>query len=99
MTDLVGRPGQQGAVVAGEHQDRRDHPPPIAACTGLARSWRLRRDVRESYIAASQKVEQDFSLSKLDFDAERIVAIETFLAVERALLRHVEESLLIAGDG
>ena len=69
-------------------------PAAIAACTGLARSWRLRRDVRESYITASQKVEQDFSLSKLDFDAKKIVTIETFLAVERALLRHVEESLL-----
>ena len=44
-----------------------ESPAAIAACTGLARSWRLRRDVRESYIAASQKVEQDFSLSKLDF--------------------------------
>jgi hypothetical protein len=65
----------------------------ISACTSLARSWRLRRDVRESYITASRKVEQDFSLSKLAFDAEKIVAIETFLAVERALLRHVEESL------
>lgn len=42
-----------------------------AACTGLARSWRLRRDLRESYIIASQKVEQDFSLARLDFDAKR----------------------------
>lgn len=64
------------------------------ACTGLARNWRLRRDVRENYITASQKVEQDFSLSKLDFDDEKIIAIETFLAGERALLRHLEESLL-----
>ena len=29
-------------------------PAAIAACTNLARSWRLRRDVRESYIVASQ---------------------------------------------
>jgi hypothetical protein len=69
-------------------------PAAVAACTGLARSWRLRRDVRDSYKAASQKVEQDFSLSKLAFDVMKIVAVETFLAVERALLRHVEESLL-----
>jgi hypothetical protein len=66
----------------------------VVACTGLARNWRLRRDVRESYVGASQIVEQDFSLSKLDLDAKKIVAIETFQAVERALLRHVEESLL-----
>jgi hypothetical protein len=69
-------------------------PAAVAACTGLARSWRLRRDVRESYIAASQKVEQNFSFSKLAFDAKKIVTIETFLAVEMALLRYVEESLL-----
>jgi PglZ domain len=69
-------------------------PAAVAACTGLAQSWRLRRDVRDSCMAASQKVEQDFSLSKLTFDAKKIVAIETFLAVEKALLRHVEESLL-----
>ena len=69
-------------------------PPAEVACTGVARNWRLRRDVRESYITASQKVEQDFSLSTLDFDANKIVAIETFLTVEGALLRHVEESLL-----
>src|SRR5439155_18495701 len=31
---------------------------------------------------------------KLAFDAVKIVASETFLAVERGLLRHVEESLL-----
>ncbi|MFZ5833655.1 MAG: hypothetical protein ACOY3P_26505 [Planctomycetota bacterium] len=69
-------------------------PAAIAACTSLARFWRLRRDVRESYTLASQKVEQDFSLATLDFDSKKIVAIETFLGVERVLLRHVEESLL-----
>jgi PglZ domain len=69
-------------------------PAAVAACTTLARSWRLRRDVRDSYIAASLKVEQDFSLSKLPFDATKIVSVETFLALERALLRHVETALL-----
>jgi hypothetical protein len=69
-------------------------PAAIAACKSLARSWRLRRDVRESYISASEKVEQDFSVSNLAFDAKKIVGIETFLAVERALLKHVEVSLL-----
>jgi hypothetical protein len=71
-----------------------ESPAAIAACTTLARSWRLRRDVRESYITASQKVEQDYKLATLAFDAEKIVAVETFLTVERALLRHVQESLL-----
>lgn len=69
-------------------------PAAIAACTSLAHSWRQQRKLRESYVAASQKVEQDYKLSTLAFDAKKIVTIETFLAVERALLRHVEESLL-----
>lgn len=66
----------------------------VFACTSLANSWRQQRKLRDSYIVASQKVEQDFSLSTLQFDAERIVQIETFLAVERALLRQVENTLL-----
>ena len=56
--------------------------------------WRLRRDVRESYVAAASKVEQEFSLAQMDFDAGQIVEVETFLALEKALQRHVEQSLL-----
>ncbi len=69
-------------------------PAAVAACTSLASVWRLRRDVRDSYIAASQKVEHDFHLSNLSFDPKKIVGVETFLAAEQALLRHVEEALL-----
>lgn len=69
-------------------------PAAVAACTELARSWRLRRDVRESYMVVSQRIEQDFSLSEFEFDAQKIVHVETFLAIERALLRSVEVSLL-----
>jgi len=43
---------------------------------------------------ASNKVEQEFSLSQVEREAEKIVEIETFLAVERALLRHVENLML-----
>ena len=93
MTDLVAGLGNKVPPSLASIKTA-ESPAAIAGCTGLARSWRLRRDVRESYIAASRKVEQDFSVSKLAFNAEKIVAIETFLAVERALLRHVEESLL-----
>lgn len=93
MTDLVLGLGNKvprslGSVKIAESAAAR------ASCTGLANSWRQRRDLRESYATASKKVEHDFSLATLDFDAKKIVAIETFLAVERALLRHVEESLL-----
>src|SRR6516164_5333387 len=49
--------------------------PPAAqdSCIRLVRSWRLRRDVRESYVAASQKVEREFCLSNVAFDVEKVV--------------------------
>lgn len=74
-------------------------PAAVAACSGLAESWRLRRDVRGSYVAASRKVEQELSISKFEFDPEKMAGVETFLAIERALIRHVENSLLEKATG
>ncbi len=69
------------------------------ACVALARTWRLRRDRRESYIATATQVEREFALAELDLDPERIAEIEAFQAVERALLRHAEAHLLEATSG
>jgi hypothetical protein len=68
----------------------------VDACVRLARSWRNNREVRDSYVETASKVEQEFSLDRLHFDPERLVESETFLAGERALLRHVEKELLDA---
>ena len=65
------------------------------ACIYLARTWRLRRDVRESYVAASRQVETELGLSQIDLPPDRLAEVETFLAVERALLRQVETGLLV----
>ena len=50
--------------------------------------------MRESYVAAAKQIEQEFSLSRLAFNPEKLLGIETFLAIERALIRHVEQRLL-----
>jgi len=68
-------------------------------CIALAQAWRFRRDRRESYVAASLLVEQEFGLAVLAFDPETIMEVETFPAIERALLRHVENRLLEHIDG
>jgi hypothetical protein len=68
------------------------------ACMALARTWRLRRDVRDSYVAAAHKVEKALAIGAVEFDPERLRELETFLAGERALLRHVERSLLASPD-
>ena len=93
MTDLVA--GLGDAVPPPLKSVKVPKTPAAAhACAGLARAWRLRRDVRDSYVAASRKVEQEFSLSQVEFEPEKIVEVETFLAVERAILRHVENAIL-----
>jgi hypothetical protein len=69
-------------------------PGGIDSCVRLARSWRNSRDDRDSYVTAANKVEQDYNLGQLQFEPKAITGIETFLAVEKALLRHVEGELL-----
>ena len=63
-------------------------------CIVLARTWRLRRDVRDSYVAAATKIEQEFSLGTLQVEPERLRGLETFQAYEGVLLRYVEQALL-----
>jgi hypothetical protein len=69
-------------------------PGGVDACVRLARSWRNSRDDRDSYVAAANKVEQEFSLGQLAFAPKSLVGIETFHAVERTLLHYVEAELL-----
>jgi hypothetical protein len=69
------------------------------ASTALARAWRLRRDTRESYVAAAKRIEQEFDLAALAFDPKTIVGIETFLAIEQTLLQYVANRLLEMTDG
>jgi hypothetical protein len=69
-------------------------PGGVDACVRLAWSWRNSRDARDSYVTAAKKVEQEFKLGQLQFEPTVLIGIETFLAAERALLRHVETELL-----
>jgi hypothetical protein len=68
----------------------------IDACLRLARTWRNSRDVRDSYVAAANKAEQELGLEKLQLPVELLKENETFLCVERALLAHVESELVKA---
>jgi len=74
-------------------------PASTDACKALAKEWRLRRDTRESYVAAARQVEQDFGLSALELDPKAIEEVETFPAIEKVLLHHAEARLLKKTDG
>ncbi|HEY2251663.1 MAG TPA: PglZ domain-containing protein, partial [Planctomycetaceae bacterium] len=66
----------------------------IEHCARLAKAWRNDREARASYVAAAQRIDEDIGLAKLEFDGAKAAQVETFLSVERSLLRHVENSLL-----
>jgi hypothetical protein len=98
MTDLIAGlghavPSKLDSVPIASSPASRD------ACVSLSRTWRLRRDRRDSYITAATQVEGEFLLRGIDFDAERIAEIETFQAIERSLLRHAEAHLLDGTNG
>jgi len=77
---------------------------PRDACMTLARTWRLRRDARDSYMTAARKVEQSLGPLSVVLDpwgpetkdkGPRTKDLpETFPFLERALIRHVESALI-----
>ncbi|MDI3500129.1 MAG: hypothetical protein PWP50_1173 [Synergistaceae bacterium] len=98
MTDLIS--GFGGAVPSKLSSVQvASTPATIDACKALAKAWRLRRDTRESYVAAAQQVEQEFGLATLEFDLKAIEKLESFQSIEKALLRHAEGRLLEEADG
>lgn len=68
-------------------------PPARKACIDLARSWRLRRDLKDSYVAASNQVFEDLSLSKISLNMDQIINVETFQETEQALQSMIEDAL------
>jgi hypothetical protein len=68
-------------------------------CATLARTWRLRRDLRDSYVARATRVAQELGLAGVAFEPSCITDVETFLETERSLQRGVEARLLQAATG
>jgi hypothetical protein len=64
------------------------------ACCALARTWRLRRDLRDSYVAHARRVEQAASPASSQFSLGRLRTTETFPTLEEALQRSVEAALV-----
>lgn len=62
----------------------------------LARFWRNRKDLRDSYKTAAEEVERELHLPSVKMAAELLESIETFPAIER-LLQIYAESLIIDG--
>ncbi len=70
----------------------------VDACVKIACDWRRRRDIRDSYVTAAHRVERDLGICDFELDPKVIEDIETFSAVEKALLVHTEKRLLVETD-
>ncbi|MEI8167494.1 MAG: hypothetical protein WCG26_14025, partial [Chloroflexales bacterium] len=64
------------------------------ACTTLARTWRLRRDLQERYARMADVIGGELRLEAVSFRLDEIRASETFAPVEMALQAAVEGALI-----
>lgn len=60
----------------------------------VAQTWRLRRDLAESYIKAAQKLEAELGIGGIDWTIEGLSKSETFCRAEQALQALVEKQYL-----
>ena len=67
--------------------------PARSACIELVSTWRLRRDLRESYASAAEKVEKELGVAGMLFNGEAIRNSETFAVLESIVQTWVEEKL------
>ena len=92
-TDLLC--GLQGNIPEQLHSIK--IPPRTAAreaCLSLAKTWRLRRDLGESYVTQSNHIQNELGLTTTHFRLEQILQVETFVAIETALQQCVEIALV-----
>ena len=68
---------------------------PVArqAAVDIARAWRNRRDLADSYVHWAERVQTEIGLGSLDLDLDALACTETFAAGEVRLQREVETTL------
>lgn len=66
----------------------------VEACVHLAKNWRNRRDLQESYAHHAERVAKELNIAAIDFKPDQITQVATFLEIEGALQRDVESLLL-----
>jgi hypothetical protein len=73
---------------------------PVAArrAAELARAWRNRRDLAASYPAMAAEVATSLHLDSIDFSDAALERAETFLPLERRLLRRVAERVIATAE-
>lgn len=63
------------------------------AAVALARTWRVRRDLAESYVHWAERVQTEIGLGSLELNLEALASTETFATSEARLQVEVEKAL------
>jgi hypothetical protein len=64
------------------------------AATNIVRTWRLRRDLVDSYVQAANKIQAELSLGSIDWKPENLQETETFSRTESILQTLIEGQLI-----
>jgi hypothetical protein len=64
------------------------------ACVNLVRTWRQRDDLRESYVAHSNRVAGELRVAEFDLSLDLLSRAETFHGLESTLLHKIATALL-----
>ncbi|MGV8119619.1 MAG: PglZ domain-containing protein [Candidatus Xenobiia bacterium LiM19] len=69
-----------------------------AECIAIARKWRMRSDLRNSFINWAQRIDRELLLHTISFSFEQIASCEVFPSFEKRLQSLVEEKMLHSVD-
>jgi len=85
-------PAQLASVASAEPGPARE------ACAALSRTWRLRNDLTETFVAISRRTAAELSLVHAPFSFEELTSQEAFLELEERLQEEVERKLRNRAD-
>lgn len=63
-------------------------------CKTIAKKWRMRSDLRKSFISFAQQIDQELNLRTIPFTFEQMASSEIFPTFEKRLQALVEEKML-----
>ena len=92
VTDLIEALGDQ-APQALDTFATASSPVARQAAVEIAQTWRMRRDLAQSYVRWAEQVQAAISLASLGLDPDALSRSETFAAGETLLQEHVEKGL------
>lgn len=94
ISDFIGRLPEDVHIPALDMVPKAQRKVHVEACKRLVITWQSRRDMKDSYINAAEKIERDFDLASIKVPPEKLASVETFPCIEKALITHAINQVL-----